>query len=1003
MRMSDISSFTQPIISVAANILGVDPEALFGRTFAELGASSLDASRLVVTLMRETGVRLRAVDIMLADDFGALLSSLSAPTLQATTPDAHPIISPGDKIPLTWQQKIVWFQAQLEPHSPRYYFHATLSFESRPDVTLLRKRLTAALYQYPVMRIRLEYTGKDVVQIVPPQDMSPAEVDFQEITLTSTPPTGRALVEAIDGNSPFDLSTGPWVRWRLIYLPGDVTVLLHTEHHLIHDGMSFLVFLSSLDDANDTHEPDYGYFAYALAQRPAPQEQIASVAVRLSTADLSPFPARGAISDNTSDLHLRVPIPGDLLHAIEDAARQAKVSMFAAFLAANVHAIGTYRGARSFTVFVGINNRSPDNSDTVGMFVSAVPALMQYNPALKPVEHLRAVNEALQEAITRSDLPVQEIVRAMGRAVRDGNSLITTGFSMLEQTCASVSIAGQTVTVRLGVFSGTARFPLDAVLLLSGKGPTRKAELHFEGEAASVSEDDIWAIWTMMINWLKEFTGRVSPSPEASVSALVERVVRHAALQPDAPALADDTETISYGELLSFAERARSVMAGRQRIGIIGTSSAHFFAVAFAALHAGGAYVPLPADQSVDRLATMARVAACDLFVVAGDQAARQLADSLQARLSGLPRVTWQELVSLTGDTVAPEPSAEAACIIFTSGSTGVPSGVLVNRTGLDRLCEWIVQVCSLNSGCPVGQWASVGFDASAFEVWPALWAGGSVHIIPRDVRADPIALMTWLASNVQSVFVAASVAELLAQLDWPANCRLATLVAGGETLHAIPEGLPFRVLNGYGPTEATCCATAHWVSPGETLPPIGRPFPYVQVYVVAEDGHLVGEGTGELWIGGDGVARGYAGDPWKTAARFIPDPYSDDGRILYRTGDIVYRDADGVLHFRGRRDRQVKIDGVRLELGEIEAVAMRQPGVRLAAAVMIGTKPWLYVVTEADANKTALAQAIRTALPSQVRHLGVRYVHDLPLTASGKIDTRNLTGQSTSEEATYG
>lgn len=1001
--MSDTSVYTQPILSVTAKILGVDPKTLFGCTFAELGGSSLDASRLVVTLMRETGVRLCAVDVMSAADFGAFLSSLPAHSQPAMPPDQGQAIGPGDKIPLTWQQKIIWFQAELEPCSPRYYFHAALRFQSRPDISVLRARLAAALRRHPVMRIRLERIGHEIVQIVPPRDVSPEEIDFQEITLTSAPQTGRALIEAVGANSPFDLYTGPLVRWRLIYLPGDATILLHTEHHLVHDGMSFMAFLRSLDDAICTEEPDYAYFAYALAQRPAQKEEIARVAARLATADLSPFPARGTPGDGP-DLHIRVPIPGDLLRAIEDSAQRAKTSTFAAFLAANVYAVGMYRGTRSFVIATGTANRPLENSDTVGMFVSLVPALMRYDPAAAPIEHLHAINESLQEAVVRSDLPVQEITRALGRAVRDGNSLITTGFSMLEQTCTSVMIGGQTATVQLGISSGSAKFPLDAVLLLSGEGPTRRAEVLFEGQAASVSEDDIWAVWTMMITWLKEFTGRVPPPPDASGSTLVKQVVGHAELHPDVPALVDDTITISYAELLRFAERARSVLDGHRRIGIIGTSSARFFAVAFAALHAGGAYVPLPGDQSAERLTTMARSAACDLLVVASDQATHWLAESVQAGLSGLPLATWQDLSSAMDNAVTPKPSTEAAYIICTSGSTGVPSPVLVQRPGLDLLCTWIVQECSLSAGCPVGQWAGVGFDASALEVWPALWAGCSVHIVPREVRADPFDLIDWLASNVESVFVISSVAELLNQLDWPAECRLKTLLTGGETLHRVREGLPFRVFNGYGPTETTIYATGWWVSPeGETLPPIGRPFPYVQIRLITDEGQLVDEGTGELWIGGAGVAGGYAGAAWKTAAKFIPDPYSDDGRILYRTGDIVHRDADGILTFRGRRDRQVKIDGVRLELGEIEAVVLRQPGVRSAAAVMAGSRPWVYIVAEAGADQTAITHAIRAALPSQVRHLAIHYVHDLPVTASGKIDMRELARRSTREEAAHG
>lgn len=998
LHMTNMSPFAQSTFSMAANILGVDSETLSGHTFAELGGSSLDASRLVTTLMRETGVRLRACDIMSANDFGVLLFTLSEQSTAHTSPDARPHIIPGNKIPLTWQQKIIWFQTQLDPYSPSYYFHATLHFDTIPDITALRQQLANALRQHPVLRIRLERTTKEVFQIVPPLEVSAAEIDFQEISLPAVPTTEQALIEAVDGNHPFDLSTGPLVRWLLIHLPGDEAVLLHTEHHLVHDGVSFITFLNSLNDTNESREPDYSYFEYALAQRPPSEEEIAQVAKRLSTADLTPFPARGTIRDNGADLHLRIPIPNDLLHAVKDAAKAAQTSIFAAFLAANVHAIGTYRGTQSFVVFTGSDNRPPEYNNTVGMFVSAVPVLMQVDSGQKPIEHLHAVNSSLREALVHSNLPIQEIVRAMGYAVRGGNTLISTGFSMFEHAQTTFNIAGQPATVCLGVFSGSAKFPLDAVLLLSGEGLTQRAELMFEGEAASVSEDDVWAIWTIMVNWLKEFAGKMSPPPEVSVSSLIKRIVHHATRQPDMPALVMDSETISYDQLLSFAHRARPAVEGHRRVGILGTSSPHFFAVAFAVLHAGSTYVPLPADQAVERLVTMARLAACDLLVVVGDDAVHQLADALQTQLTNLPIVSWQTMTAQALAPVEPEPSNEAAYIIFTSGSTGVPNGVLAPRSGLDHLCDWVAEACHFEPGSPVAQWASVGFDASALDVWPTLWAGGSVHIIPKDMRIDPIDLMSWLAANVQSIFVVSSLAELLFQLDWPADCQLETLMTGGETLHAVPTGLPFRVLNAYGPTETTIYATAHWVSPGETMPSIGRPFSYVQGYVIDTDGQLIHEGEGELWLGGPGVAQGYAGNFWKTATRFIPNPYSDDGDIIYRTGDIVYRDADGMLHFRGRRDRQVKIDGVRLELGEIEAVAMRQPGVRLAVATLAGNKPSIYIVADADTDKDTLTQTIRDALPAQVAHLKVHYEDTLPLTTSGKIDIRNLSTQSSNK-----
>ncbi len=490
---------------------------------------------------------------------------------------------------------------------------------------------------------------------------------------------------------------------------------------------------------------------------------------------------------------------------------------------------------------------------------------------------------------------------------------------------------------------------------------------------------------------------------------LPERFAEQAFRTPHAVAVVDGERAVTYEELDRASARMARLLGdlGAGPETLVGVSLPRGVGLVVALLgvwRAGAGYVPLDPAQPTARLTSLIREAGTGL-VLAGPELEHPVAEAGARRVD--PAAAEAELP----DSARPLPAADpdgVAYAIFTSGSTGKPKAVAVTHAGIANRVGWTVGRHGLGAGDRVLQKTTIGFDAAGWEIFAPLVGGGTVVLAPAGAERDPAGLLRAVAEQGITVLqVVPSVLRLLVEEgDWSGCGSLRLLFSAGEALHAelvarVRElaGAELEVWNTYGPTECSIDVTAFAADPAVTSGPvpIGRPLPGLKALVLDPSGTPVPVGVpGELYVGGVGVARGYAGRPGLTAERFVPDPY-ESGARLYRTGDQVRWRADRTLEYLGRLDHQVKVNGVRIEPGEIEAALAAHPSVTGAVVVPYesedgGKRLAAHLTTDGPAPGSAeLRVFLAERLPESHVPSFFHVLDAFPLLASGKADRAAL------------
>ena len=943
------------------------------------------------------------------------ISVLSLPIVPQPRPPA---------IPLSFAQRRLWLLAQLQPESAQYNIPRIYALTGALDVPALTRAVHDLLARHEGLRTTFSEGGGEPAQIIQP----PPAIALVAEDVTAD--AARALADA-EATRPFDLARGPLLRTRLLRLAPDRHWLLVTSHHIVMDEWSDAILARELVELYDAHHhgraprlapPAIQYADYAIWQRrwltdERLAQQLAYWQAELGSGEHAPaLPPDARGTGDHADAH-RFRLPAALEARLRSLAARANTTLFTTLLAVFQLVLHRFSGQREIRIGAPIANRNRRETEgVVGCFANTQVLRAVLSPAMSFAGHLEAVKRTSAAAQSHQDVPFDRVVEALAPSRAIGETPLFQVMFSWHRGRTDRAAAGALGISQEAALDRSAKF--DLVLHMTDDDPGVSGELlyrtavftpatiaslaaRFERLAAAAVDAPDRPLRTLA--WLSDaeraqVTQRWNATDaDHPTDSLHDIVARWARTTPEAPAVQHEDARLSYGALDDRAARIAGVLIARgvrpdDRVGLCLPRSLELIAGLLGILTSGAAYVPLDPRTPPARLRQLLADAGI-MHVLAVGETAAQLRALGVGVLDDLDPAHAPARVSVAPDG--------AAYVIYTSGSTGRPKGVVVSHRAITSYAHGVLARLVLPAGATMALVSTPTADLGHTVLFGALVSGGLLHVVAEDrcfdpdrmaayLRANPVDVLKITPSHLGGLLQAASPADVL-----PRH----TLVLGGE---AAPDELlariralaACRIVNHYGPTEATVGAVTYEARGDEPRLPLGRPLPARQAYVL--DGELapVPPGVyGELYLGGTGVARGYLGRPDATADRLVPDPFRPGGGRLYRTGDRARFAADGNLELSGRLDDQIKLRGHRVEPGEIRAALLAAPGVRDAHVMLreAATGPRLVAYLLGAGDSSTVLAALAAWLPDHMIPADLVWLASFPLTANGKLDRRAL------------
>jgi amino acid adenylation domain-containing protein/non-ribosomal peptide synthase protein (TIGR01720 family) len=1048
------------LVELWADVLGVERIGIHDNFF-ELGGHSLLGTQVISRLREIFGMELWLRHLFEQPTVAGLALKLEVALRSGRELSIPPIVrvSRDIELPLSFSQQRQWILDQFDPGSADYNLPTPVRLRGRLDVDALERTLSEIIRRHEVLRTTFAVgrEGGPVQVINPAQPLSLQVLDLSYVPETEREQKALELIKD-EAMLPFDLMRGPMVRAGLLRLGAEDFVLLLTMHHIVNDGWSQGILIREIaeiyeayskGEASPLPEPpiQYGDFVHwqrSWLQGETLDEQLSYWRGRLADVPVlqlptdRPRPPVQTFNGAAEPLLL----PFALAEQLKSLSREEKSTLFMTLLTAFKIMLARYAGQEDISVGTFIANRNRVEIERlVGFFINnlALRTDLSGDPTFR--ELIRRVRETTLGAYAHQDVPFEKVLDEL-QPERDLSRTPLFQVMFVLQNAPTVALdAPGLVLMPLG--AGSSRSNFDVTLWMSEVDGELIGDLqyntdlfdaetirrmarqfeHLVQELVSDPDRHLSSIKLLseaereriLVQWNE--TGADYPSGQC-IHKLFEA---QAERTPEAVAVISGDARVSYRELNrranQLAHYLRTLGVGPEILVALAMERSIEMAVGLLGiLKAGGAYLPLDTAYPPQRLAFMLEDALATVLITE-----ERLVDELplsRARVVCLDSdwgiISQQGAENLPGDVGA----ENLAYVIYTSGSTGQPKGTLITHHAVINHSWAIASRLDFQTGERGLQFHSISFDAAVEELFPLWFKGGAVVLPGAGLLVPDTGFLRMIEQQKLTVlnfpvsYWHEWVKELSRAEERLPDC-LRLVIVGGEKVSVERfiawqkvAGDDVRWVNTYGPTEATVSATIY--EPPSSMEerlsltdvPIGVPISNVQMYILDQSLHPVPVGvTGELYIGGAGLARGYLRQPAQTAEKFIPNPYgSEAGARLYRTGDLARFRANGEIEFVGRVDHQVKVRGFRIELGEIETLLSRHPSVSLALAIVREDGPTAkrivaYIVSEEGTPPAAseLRAYLQERLPEYMLPAAFVMLDQLPLTPGGKVDRRAL------------
>jgi len=1023
--------------------------------FFALGGHSLLATQVILRVRMAFGLELPIQALFEMPTIKGLVAEIEKRQRSGEVLEEPPlvVVEKREHYPLSFAQRRLWFLDQLEPGNTAYNLSFGVRLKGKLSADALERSLGEIVRRHEVLRTQLEMVDGEGVQVV----MEWSGIKMAKHDLRALAPVEREFearrIARDEAETPFHLGQAPMIRAQLLQMGEEEHVLLVTMHHVVSDGWSMGILVHEFralyegfvkNEDPGLEEMKVQYKDFAVWQREWLQGEVLEKQLDywrkqlggMETLELPTDYERPAMASHRGE-QIGFHWPKEMVEKLKQLSRQEGMTLFMTLLAGFQVLLHRYTGQRDIVVGTDVSNRNRGQTEKlIGFFVNELVLRAEVTGELSFLEMLKQVRKVALGAYDHQDLPFEILVEdlqperdltrsplfqvklVMQNTPQEALQLGELGPEPFETAPGKAKLAEMfSFQDRPDEFLGTLAYQTD---LFRGETMERMVghlrivmeEMTAHPERRITEFDYLSGAERKQV--LEEWNPAKVDRQDMCVHQLFTEQAEH---MPEAVAVVYQGQYLSYGELNRRANQLgaylRKLGVGPEvRVGLCMERSLNMVVGMLGVLKAGGAYIPLHASLPADRLTMMMEDSRLALLLTQS-----QLVKRLPS--SGKQIICIDESWPIIAEQPAGNINSAVSCenlayVIYTSGSTGRPKGVAIEHRQIASYVNAVVDRIGFRKNWSYGLLSSFAADLGNTMLFPSLCIGGSVHVIHEEDGEDGLQLKKYLneCGGLDCLKITPTHLHALMALAQEGVLPKEKLVLGGEAttwrgLQAWQEKQPnCQMWNHYGPTECTVGVCVYDASTAigngmikrNANLPLGSALSHSQLYVLNEGMRPAAIGvSGELYIGGSGVGRGYWKRPGLTAEKFVPNPYGKSGgERLYRSGDRVRWLESGELEFLGRMDNQVKIRGYRVELGEIESVLRQHPGVKQAAVLVHqenhGEERIAAYIAMLDGNNVAdLSHHLQRWLPNYMLPAEIFELPELPLLPNGKLDRKLL------------